>query len=669
MREAMNLSVLLRSFGSIMLTGSMFFAAFTFTASQAEAQAPTRCEVMAHAKQWIDNKVYYSQGPHGGYCRGSYYYDPHVGKNYRPDCSGYVSAVWRRPAPGNTTYSFAGGPWSDGSSHIINYNDLRPGDALNFAGNPNTGTGHIRLFGGWMNDAKTRVWTYETSTCGTHAYRSEYNRSDLINNGYVAIRLNGIRECEPATPPAPKPPALPAQLTGNGAITAVNWNDKDHVEVWVRSTDGALYRAWSTGGNNWSTLVRQAEGATCGFAAGFWPTEQGYPEVIMPMADGSTQSVWHKNSWQGPHDFGGDGLSEISTLAWPTGKLEVFALHDSGELHHRFWLSNTAGWSNWYSLGGDLKTGVSPITWGDGRPELFATGYDGQVRHRWWETDETGWSDWSVFPGSKIASRPVPVRWDDGSVEIFARGEDGLLHHAWIESGSGWNPLRPLHSVKNTRIQGEPSAIVNPRGNGGPVGAQVFVRDMNNRLLEVHMDTSGWTEFRTMPANLSGRELSSDPFAWIRGDGVALLFAVDANGKFIRSHRDPATGWQPWTEIGGATLDPCVATPQPGSPAPGSNEPDPVADPGSNDPGANEPAPDSNEPDPDSNEPDPVANPGSNDPNSNDPGSNAPGSNPTITSTGCSATDGPVPGMPLLLIALGLLTLRFLAPSRSLQRE
>jgi hypothetical protein len=83
--------------------------------------AVTRCEVMAHAKAWIDAGVMYSQGPGGGYCPGSLYCDPNAGGQcYRPDCSGFVSAVWGLPPPGHVTYSFAGGPWDDGVSHVIN---------------------------------------------------------------------------------------------------------------------------------------------------------------------------------------------------------------------------------------------------------------------------------------------------------------------------------------------------------------------------------------------------------------------------------------------------------------------------------------------------------------------------------------------------------------------
>jgi len=520
--------------------------------------APTRCEVLDHAKRWVDKQIYYSQGPWGGYCAGSMYCDPDAnGKCYRPDCSGYVSAVWGLPAPGNTTYSFAGGPWNSGHSHIISYDNLRPGDALNFAGNPNTGTGHIRLFGGWLDAAKTRMWGYETSTCGTPAYYYERSRWEFVNNGYVAIRLNGIRECAPVQPPAPPEPEVPllTQVNSNGAISVVNWNDEEQAEVWVRGSNGALHHSWTFSNNDWSALHQFADDAACGFAAGFWPETPGYAEVFMPTNSGGTQHSWLQEGqgWQGPHDYGNRGLSQFSTLLWPNETLEVFALGNDGAIHHRFWHKNTGSWSDWYRFGGDFVTGVSAITWGDGRPELFATAADGTIWNRWWIPQQKAWSEWSSILGGDVASRPVPVRWDDGRLEVFARGNDGYLYHGWWKNDQ-WHTMRKLSNIK---IKGEPSVVFNPKGNGGPFGPQIFARDESNRLVEMHRDNNGqWLEFRTL---LYDRVLSSDPFGWIRGDGIGLLFAVDASGKLIQSHRDPATGWKPWKTISGATIDACLS--------------------------------------------------------------------------------------------------------------
>src|SRR5947207_673352 len=71
---------------------------------------------------WIDRGVPYCQCVSGG-------------APYRSDCSGFVSAMWGLPAPGDTTHSFATGQWDDGQSVSIGWEDLMIGDALNFPGN------------------------------------------------------------------------------------------------------------------------------------------------------------------------------------------------------------------------------------------------------------------------------------------------------------------------------------------------------------------------------------------------------------------------------------------------------------------------------------------------------------------------------------------------------
>ena len=58
------------------------------------AGALTRCEVMAHGEAWVNAGVMYSQGPGSSVCPGPLYSDPWAGGAwYRPDCSGFVSAV------------------------------------------------------------------------------------------------------------------------------------------------------------------------------------------------------------------------------------------------------------------------------------------------------------------------------------------------------------------------------------------------------------------------------------------------------------------------------------------------------------------------------------------------------------------------------------------------
>ncbi len=159
-------------------------AAVLLLASSA-ARAVTRCEVLARAQKWVAAQVPYSWN--------AWYTDPTTGVCcYRSDCSGFVSAVWGRPAPGNTTYSFAGGPWDDGSTYVIAASDLQPGDALNHPGDPNAGTGHVMLY--VSGDFKSG-WVEVYEEYG-HGHPAVHRWRSIDPSIYLPIRYKNIEPCE-----------------------------------------------------------------------------------------------------------------------------------------------------------------------------------------------------------------------------------------------------------------------------------------------------------------------------------------------------------------------------------------------------------------------------------------------------------------------------------------
>lgn len=122
------------------------------TASAIRAGTPeARRPIIERALNWVSNGVQYSQTPQSRW------------GGYRTDCSGLVSMAWGLPPPGNTTHSFAGGPWDNGRSRRIQWSELEPGDALN---NPQH---HIMLFAGWLDENHTRFCTIEEYNWGRPA--------------------------------------------------------------------------------------------------------------------------------------------------------------------------------------------------------------------------------------------------------------------------------------------------------------------------------------------------------------------------------------------------------------------------------------------------------------------------------------------------------------------
>jgi hypothetical protein len=344
----------------------------------------------------------------------------------------------------------------------------------------------------------------------------------------------------------------PAQITGNDSMTLVNWPADKHAEIFVKTTGGELQHVYSMGtSDSWSGFDDLDTGAGCGFAAAFWPPPFTYAELFAPETDGSTGHLWWANNvWNTLQDYGGagDGLGHFATLAWEDSHVEVFALGGDQAIWHNWWQLGGGGWAGWTSMGGTFVTGPAAILASDGNAHLFATDATGAV---WHDSSAGGWQGFKSIGGS-VASRPVPVRWADGHLEVFARGMDDMLYHAWTDPAvTTWQPFT---ATGGSTIAGEVSAIVNPKGNGASDGPEVFARDATGQVVHLWWNGMGWTDF-TPHLSQIGR---SDPFAWIRGDGVAEVFVIDDSGTLVRSYHDPNNGWTAWAGLGGSGLDPCV---------------------------------------------------------------------------------------------------------------
>jgi MYXO-CTERM domain-containing protein len=351
-----------------------------------------------------------------------------------------------------------------------------------------------------------------------------------------------------------------SQLSGNDAMTLVNWPNDGHPEIFVKDKSGEMFHTYPNGASDtWNQMYPLDTGSECGGAAGFW-TVQGYAELFDPAPDGSVQHLWFdaKNGWNkwqaslagaAPTTF-----SHLSTLVWPDGHMEVFALGaDHAIWHTHLQQGLDPGWAAWASMDGDVATGAAPILWSDGHAEIFATDATGAAWHNWSGTGAgfpNGWHGWATLGGS-LASRPVPVRWADGHVEVFATGLDGQLYHSDFTNG-----MWPAFSVLSAgvTIEGEPSAIMNTGSNGATLGPEIFARGSDGKV--THLGWGGMSYGTFAP--LLDQTTASDPFGWIREDGTAEVFAIDDTGVLTRTYHDPKNGWTPWTAIGGTNLDPCL---------------------------------------------------------------------------------------------------------------
>lgn len=106
----------------------------------------SRTEVLDRAIYWVNRGVPYSM---------SGWTHDQQGRNYRTDCSGFVSMALHLPESANTVNL-------PGYVTPINWSDLRPGDIVGTLGAGTDGAnGHVVIFNGWANTAHTSFYTLE----------------------------------------------------------------------------------------------------------------------------------------------------------------------------------------------------------------------------------------------------------------------------------------------------------------------------------------------------------------------------------------------------------------------------------------------------------------------------------------------------------------------------
>jgi hypothetical protein len=131
----------------------------------------TRKEVIRRAKDWVNERVPYSET--------SWHHDRNG--TYRQDCSGYVSMAWHLPTSMVT--------WTlpQVATRLHSLDDLRQGDMIDKESQ------HVVLFDSWVDSHHTVARVYEEAHRGTVAQHDTYGRNYLIANGFHPYRYRNIR--------------------------------------------------------------------------------------------------------------------------------------------------------------------------------------------------------------------------------------------------------------------------------------------------------------------------------------------------------------------------------------------------------------------------------------------------------------------------------------------
>jgi hypothetical protein len=106
--------------------------------------------------------------------------------------------------------------------------------------------------------------------------------------------------------------------------------------------------------------------------------------------------------------------SNAAVASWGTEEVEIFAIHDDGDLRDRYW--DGTRWHEWESLGSGFAGEPGACARGADRIDVFAFGGDGQLRHRWWNGSE--WVQWEIVADAPRGDA-VSCVWTGDRLDVF----------------------------------------------------------------------------------------------------------------------------------------------------------------------------------------------------------------------------------------------------------
>ncbi|MFF3855716.1 FG-GAP-like repeat-containing protein [Micromonospora sp. NPDC002575] len=432
----------------------------TAFAASSVGGAITPTEVLSRAKYWYDNRssINYSQ---------SGYYPDENGKDYRRDCSGFVSMAWHL-SMSKTTYNMYT------VSTQISKSDLQPGDILNSANE------HVILFKRWTDQSAGAFEYYafgstpvkmatETLTGGGDGLIDSHPASN-----YVARRYNNITT---ANQPPVKDPGV-ADVTGDSYHDLVA--RKTDGTLWlyannIERDNGVPYSSASARqiGSGWGTSERivNADATGDGFTDLILVKPDGtmflYPNNIVrddgvPYSSASARQIgsgWDNVDRIVGADVTGDGFTDLVARR-TDGTLWLYPnniVRDNGVPYSSASARQIgSGWSGFDTLVGADVTG-------DGFTDLVARKPDGTL---WLYANNivrdngvpysaskqigSGWSGFDTLVGADVTGdgfTDLVARTTDGTLLLYANNivrDNGVPYSASKQIGSGWSGFNSI---------------------------------------------------------------------------------------------------------------------------------------------------------------------------------------------------------------------------------
>jgi hypothetical protein len=444
------------------------------TAARADSTATddyvTAAEVVARARYWLDKGIPYSK---------SASYPDAAGRNYRTDCSGYVSMAWHL-GTSRVTFGDASQNLAGVASALSSKDQLQRGDLMMAPGE----NGHAVLFEQWTNSSHTSYLGYEFGSTPV-TYR-------VIPYPY-----------DPSDPRTFSPYHYTKLLRGGDRPAEATYFGVPH----VFTTD-----------DNGATVHKYYDGTS-------WQTENLGGFLVGPLTAaefngslfviGANQGTVYAKSYNG---VAWTNWTAISTGFDPSATVYANQLHvvsraaDNTIVHA--WMGTNGPWST-ENLGGiSQPSGQSPDTVDSPTSTVFNGAY--YIAISAWGTvylkyyGSSSWHNWSAIPGAGGAGYEPQITTFSNHLDVVSRGSDGHVEHAWITTKT-WSS----ESLGGT-ITSAPAVTVY---NGG-----LYVSGSNQGSLYERHDTGSWSAWAKI-------DNANRPSAIVYQDGSATNLHLFSRGN------------------------------------------------------------------------------------------------------------------------------------------
>ncbi|GAA0274445.1 hypothetical protein GCM10010302_10100 [Streptomyces polychromogenes] len=373
--------------------------------------AITRTEIIERAKYWLGKGIPYDQG--GSYADVN-------GRNYRTDCSGYVSMAWHLSTSLNTQ-SLESSP----EVYEIPRGDLKPGDILN------SYYDHVILFDQWDDAAHTKFSYYSFgSTPVKHVTGMSINAGSIDghpNGDYKALRYKRVTD----TPSPVFTQTVAADFNGDGAADIIARDGSATLKMWTHNAGGYFNAPVNvtTGWNFTQTVAADFTGD--GKADLIAKDGSGNLKLWPGRGDGTFGSaVQLTGGWNftqtAAADFDGNGKADLIARDGD-GNLKIWAGRGDGTFGAPAQLSG--GWNFTQTVAADFN--------GDGQGDIVAKDADGNLKM--WTHNAGGYFNQAVdvTAGWEFSQTTAADFDGNGKADLIARNDNNGDLTIWAGRGNG----------------------------------------------------------------------------------------------------------------------------------------------------------------------------------------------------------------------------------------